>query len=171
MKLSEASKYLTDKCVLITGHTGFKGTWLTLFLEEFAVEVWGLSLEPDKNSLYSRLNRAGVIPEAFIDIRDREKLDPFMERCQPDIVFHLAAQPLVLESYRDPLGTLETNIMGTANVINKAIKLKNSKLIAVITTDKVYENQNLGTIVFETFNYYGNRQLTTYARLGKRSVY
>ena len=150
MKLSEASKYLADKRVLITGHTGFKGTWLTLLLEEFAVEVWGLSLEPDKNSLYSRLNRVGIIPEAFIDIRDREKLDQFMDLCQPDIVFHLAAQPLVLESYRDPLGTLETNIMGTANVINKAIKLKKSKLIAVITTDKVYENQNLGNRFVET---------------------
>ena len=150
MKLSEASKYLADKRVLITGHTGFKGTWLTLLLEEFAVEVWGLSLEPDKKSLYTRLNRAGVIPEAFIDIRDREKLDSFMDQCQPDIVFHLAAQPLVLESYRDPLGTLETNIIGTANVINKAIKLKNSKLIAVITTDKVYENKNLGNRFVET---------------------
>jgi CDP-glucose 4,6-dehydratase len=150
MKLSEASKYLADKRVLITGHTGFKGIWLTLLLEEFAVEVWGLSLEPDEKSLYTRLNRAGIIPEAFIDIRDREKLDLFMDRCQPDIVFHLAAQPLVLESYRDPLGTLETNIMGTANVINKAIKLKNSKLIAVITTDKVYENQNLGNRFVET---------------------
>lgn len=150
MKLSEASKYLADKRVLITGHTGFKGTWLTLLLEEFAVEVWGLSLEPDKKSLYTRLNRAGVIPEAFIDIRDREQLDSFMDQCQPDIVFHLAAQPLVLESYRDPLGTLETNIIGTANVINKAIKMKNSKLIAVITTDKVYENKNLGNRFVET---------------------
>ena len=155
MKLSEASKYLTDKRVLITGHTGFKGTWLTLLLEEFEVEVWGLSLEPDKNSLYSRLNRAGLIPEAFIDIRDREKLDQFMDSCQPDIVFHLAAQPLVLESYRDPLGTLETNIMGTANVINKALKLKKSKLIAVITTDKVYENQNLGNRFVETDSLFG----------------
>ena len=150
MKLSEALKYLTDKRVLITGHTGFKGTWLTLLLEEFAVEVWGLSLEPDKKSLYTRLNRADVIPEAFIDIRDREKLDSFMDQCQPDIVFHLAAQPLVLESYRDPLGTQKTNIKGTANVINKAVKLKNSKLIAVITTDKVYENQNLGNRFVET---------------------
>jgi len=155
MKLSEASKYLADKRVLITGHTGFKGTWLTLLLEEFGVEVWGLSLEPDKNSLYLRLNRTGLIPEAFIDIRDREKLYPFMERCQPDIVFHLAAQPLVLESYRDPLGTLETNIMGTANIINKAIKLKNLKLIAVITTDKVYENQNLGHRFVETDSLFG----------------
>ena len=150
MKLTEAAKYLADKRVLVTGHTGFKGTWLTLLLEEFRAEVWGLALKAEKDSLYSRLNREGAIPEEFIDIRDQKKLKGFFERCRPELVFHLAAQPLVLESYRDPVATLETNIMGTANVIQKSIDAQTPKVIAVITTDKVYSNENLGKRFIET---------------------
>ena len=98
--------------VLVTGHTGFKGVWLTLLLERLGVPVIGLSLPPEPDSLYSRIQREGAIRESFIDIRDFESVKRFMTTHRPAAVIHMAAQSLVLESYKTPRETFETNVMG-----------------------------------------------------------
>lgn len=126
--------------ILITGHTGFKGTWLTLLLESHGLEVSGISLSPEPESLYQRLNRKGQIREHFLDIRDFHTLEKTVVSINPSVVFHLAAQPLVLQSYFDPLGTFETNVMGTANLLQSISGLKERTYVVAVTTDKVYEN-------------------------------
>ena len=134
-----------SKCrVLVTGHTGFKGTWLTLLLEDLGIEVVGLALPHQRDSLYSTLNRAGKIPEYFTDIRNQYTLRSVFQEIQPDVIFHLAAQPLVLESYRSPVDTFTTNVMGTAHILEEALGIQSVKSIGVVTTDKVYKNQNFG---------------------------
>jgi CDP-glucose 4,6-dehydratase len=130
--------------VLITGHTGFKGAWLTLLLERLGIETVGYSLEADKDSLYKRLGRSGKIKEEIADIRDSENFTKFLNQTKPVAIFHLAAQPLVLESYKDPVGTFDTNVVGTAKVLEAARTCSNLKLISVITTDKVYRNDKSG---------------------------
>ena len=130
--------------VLVTGHTGFKGTWLTLLLERLRVPVVGLSLPAEPLSLYDRMNRKGAIPEAFLDIRDFDAVRGFMAKYTPGAIIHMAAQPLVLESYRIPRETFETNVMGTVNILDAAFATESVKGIVVVTTDKVYRNDNLG---------------------------
>jgi len=129
--------------VLVTGHTGFKGTWLTLLLEHFGVNVVGYSLKPTKNSLYSLLERRDKIHETFSEIRNLEKLEKFISKTKPRAVVHLAAQPLVFESYKSPLDTFDINVMGTANLLNSCFKFGSIEKILTITTDKVYKNDNL----------------------------
>jgi CDP-glucose 4,6-dehydratase len=130
--------------VMITGHTGFKGTWLTLLLESQGIEVSGLSLHPEEDSLYSRLERNGKIHENFVDIRDFNSVNSVINSVKPSVIFHMAAQPLVLQSYIDPRGTFETNVMGTANILESVSGLKNRSYVVAITTDKVYENHETG---------------------------
>lgn len=132
------------KKILVTGHTGFKGAWLTLLLERLGYEVCGISLEAEKDSLFHALNRVGAIEEEFIDIRNREMLNNVMAKLNPSIVFHLAAQPLVLKSYREPVETFEVNVIGTANLLDSAFKSNSIEAVSVITTDKVYANNNSG---------------------------
>jgi CDP-glucose 4,6-dehydratase len=138
-----------DGPVLITGHTGFKGTWLTLLMETLGIEVHGLSLPPDKDSLYARLGRQGKIEESFADIRSFSAVEEFISNRKHAAVFHMAAQPLVIESYRSPLLTFETNVIGTANVFHAATKVNSSKAVIAITTDKVYRNENQGKLFKE----------------------
>jgi CDP-glucose 4,6-dehydratase len=156
MDTGEVASIFQGKKILVTGHTGFKGTWLTLLLEKYGLEVTGISLEPEPGCLYEALNRKGAISEYFIDIRNRTSLEAVVKSIKPQIVFHLAAQPLVLKSYQDPLGTFETNVIGTANLLNSLINLATTEVIAVATTDKVYENHNLGIRFKETDSMYGN---------------
>jgi CDP-glucose 4,6-dehydratase len=130
--------------VMVTGHTGFKGSWLTLLLEELNVPVVGFSLPPMKDSLFDRAERTGAIPEAFQDIRDNKALLDFMAEYQPSAVIHMAAQPLVLESYLNPRETFETNVMGTVNVLDCSFKTDSIKVVIVVTTDKVYRNDDSG---------------------------
>jgi CDP-glucose 4,6-dehydratase len=130
--------------ILVTGHTGFKGTWLTLLLQHLDVPVIGLSLAPEAESLFSRAGRTGAIPETFIDIRDFDKVSKFMSAHQPSAVIHMAAQPIVLESYRTPRETFETNVMGTVNLLDSAFNTEFVKAVVVVTTDKVYRNDNSG---------------------------
>jgi CDP-glucose 4,6-dehydratase len=132
--------------ILITGHTGFKGTWLTLLLEELGVACVGLSLREQKGSLFERLNREGSIPEVFGDIKDYS----VVER-----TFHLAAQPLVIESYKNPIETFGTNVMGTANVLDISVRESNVKAVIAVTTDKVYKNDELGRKFVESDPLYG----------------
>jgi CDP-glucose 4,6-dehydratase len=129
-----------DGPVLITGHTGFKGTWLTMLLENLGIRVVGLSLPPLNNSLYNRANRIGKIREYFSDISDLDSTQGIVNKIKPSAIVHLAAQPLVLESYNKPLETFSVNVMGTANVLEAAFKCGSVKAILVATTDKVYEN-------------------------------
>ena len=130
--------------VLVTGHTGFKGTWLTLLLQHMNIPVIGLSLAPENDSLYDRANRMGSIPEGFLDIRNLKSLTDFITIHEPSAVIHMAAQPLDLESYRIPRETFETNVMGTVNVLEAAFKTASVEAVVVVTTDKVYRNDNTG---------------------------
>ena len=130
--------------ILLTGHTGFKGTWMTYLLEYLQVPVIGFSLEAEKNSLFERTGRRGLIPEAFTDIRDFEALRRFMDVYKPSVIIHMAAQPLVIKSYESPRETFDINIMGTANVLDLAFESDFVKKIIVVTSDKVYLNTNSG---------------------------
>jgi len=142
MDKQSLKEFFTGKKVLITGHTGFKGGWLTQMLLELGAHIIGYSLKPNTvPNLFSILNLKDKIKNYFGDIAEYEKLFKVMMDEKPDIVFHLAAQPLVRDSYDDPLYTYRTNILGTANVL-QAIKNTSSVRAAVmITTDKVYENK------------------------------
>lgn len=136
--------------ILITGHTGFKGTWLTLLLESLGIPVVGFSLPPEKNSLFDLTRREGCIPEVFGDIRGISDLKEFFDRYRPAAIIHLAAQSLVLESYKKPLETFETNVMGTANILKVAFETNSVEAVVIATTDKVYRNNNSGTPFLET---------------------
>ncbi len=130
------------KKVLVTGHTGFKGSWLSLILSRLGAEVYGISLSPDKNTrLYSEAKIYELMAkEFFLDIRDYQKIQLTISNLNPDYIFHLAAQSLVRKSVRDPLETFSTNIMGSANVILASVTNPSLLGITVATTDKVYEN-------------------------------
>ena len=130
-----------NKKVLITGHTGFKGGWLCKLLLEFGSKVSGISLEADKISLYNLLKLDNEVDSHICDIRKLENIDRIIKEINPDIIFHLAAQPLVIESYNNPLYTFETNIMGTINILEAIRKLNNLECAIMITTDKVYDNK------------------------------
>lgn len=136
--------------LLLTGHTGFKGTWMTFLLEHLNVPVVGYSLPAEKDSLYDRAERAGIIPEVFEDIRDYDALDRFIDLHKPSTIIHMAAQPLVLSSYENPRGTFDVNVMGTVNVLDIAFKKDFIEAIVVVTTDKVYRNDNSGRAFVET---------------------
>ena len=126
--------------VLVTGHTGFKGSWLSLWLRMLGADVCGISLDPDTNPNHFDLLNVDL-EDHRVDIRDSGAVENIFNNFQPEIVFHLAAQPLVRRSYNEPLYNWSTNVMGTANVL-EACRLTNSvKAIVAITTDKVYENQ------------------------------
>jgi len=128
--------------VLITGHTGFKGSWLTLWLKSLGAEISGYALEPEyKNSHYSLLNIHNI-NSIYEDIRDRNKLFNFIERTRPEIIFHLAAQSLVIKSYYKPYETMNINIVGTLNILEACRKFKFIKALINVTSDKCYKNKN-----------------------------
>jgi CDP-glucose 4,6-dehydratase len=136
--------------LLITGHTGFKGTWMTFLLEHLNVPVVGYSLPAEKDSLFDRAERTGAIPEVFADIRDYVALEKFIDLHRPSTIIHMAAQPLVLKSYENPRETFDVNVMGTVNVLDIAFKKDFVKAIIVVTTDKVYRNDNSARAFVET---------------------
>lgn len=137
------SKVWVGKKVLITGHTGFKGAWLTLILHSLGAKVYGIGLDvEDSRALYSAANLAALLEKEFTgDIRDEVFLDTVFATTDFDYVFHLAAQSLVIKSYKNPIETITTNVIGTANVLIRALKSKSLKGISIITTDKVYRNE------------------------------
>lgn len=135
--------------LLLTGHTGFKGTWMTFLLEHLSVPVIGYSLPREKDSLHDRAQRTGFIPEVFTDIRDYEALERFIDLHRPSTIIHMAAQPLVLESYESPRKTFDINVMGTVNLLDIAFRKDCVKAIIVVTTDKVYRNDNSGDAFVE----------------------
>ena len=128
------------KKVLVTGHTGFKGSWLSLWLNKLGAEVIGYAIDvPTQPNHFELLNLG--ITSIMGDVLDKEKIFKTIEAQQPDIVFHLAAQSLVRKSYRKPIETIETNIMGTANILESCRKNKHVKAIVIITSDKCYQNR------------------------------
>jgi CDP-glucose 4,6-dehydratase len=149
LKLGEHLRALPGP-ILITGHTGFKGAWLTFLLEHLGVATIGYSLAPGENSLYKRANLTGKIPEIYADIRDSKTFSTFLASHKPSAIFHLAAQPLVLQSYKTPRETFDINVMGTANVLDEAFKTDFVQAVTVVTTDKVYRNDNSGRAFVES---------------------
>jgi CDP-glucose 4,6-dehydratase len=135
----------------VTGHTGFKGAWLTILLRELGHEVHGYSLDPIRGSLFEKAN-LGVLCASDIraDIRDNAKLSEELSRVSPDVIVHLAAQPLVRYGYEHPEETYTTNIDGTLNVLSAAKHLEGLLALLVITTDKVYKNTSKGSGYVET---------------------
>lgn len=130
--------------VFLTGHTGFKGGWLSLWLKSLGADVLGYSLEPNTNpALFNELQLDKQIKSVFGNILDREKLEKTMSEFNPDIVFHMAAQPLVRLSYSEPVMTYETNVIGSLNVLEAARKCSNVKAFVNVTTDKCYENKEV----------------------------
>lgn len=139
VKVSELSTFFEGKKVFITGHSGFKGSWLSLWLVTLGAELFGYALPPEYNNfIYSELFTEKN--ETLADIRDVKRLEEAILNFEPDYFFHLAAQPLVRKSYDFPLETFDTNIMGTANVLSALRKLKKKCTVVIVTTDKVYEN-------------------------------
>ncbi|MHC1706500.1 MAG: CDP-glucose 4,6-dehydratase [Bacteroidales bacterium] len=128
------------KKVLLTGHTGFKGSWLLYWLTSMGAEVKGISLEPATDPAHIVLLEMPHTSE-ILTINDREKLEEAVVSFNPDIIFHLAAQALVRASYEDPAATFMTNVMGTVNILDISRKLKDLKAIVVVTSDKCYDNK------------------------------
>lgn len=128
--------------VLVTGHTGFKGGWLALWLTQVGAHVTGLALEPESERGIYMAARVGEGLDSHIqDLRDADAVRRVMERCEPEVVFHLAAQPLVRYSYLHPLETYATNVMGTAHVMEAVRHTPSVKVVVVVTSDKCYENR------------------------------
>lgn len=137
--------FFRGKRVLITGHTGFKGSWLSIWLHELGAEVVGVGLEPYSEKDNFILSGIGNKIKADIraDIRDGQKMKDIFAEYQPEIVFHLAAQPLVRLSYEEPVETWETNVMGSINIMEAFRTCESAKVAVMITTDKCYENREI----------------------------
>ena len=132
---------LANKRILVTGHTGFKGSWLSIVLNEIGAHLYGLSLlSNNPNSLYESANIDKLyVKEYFMDIRDYDGIKTSIDEINPDYVFHLAAQSLVLVSIKNPIDTFSTNILGTANLLEILLSRENLKGILLVTSDKVYK--------------------------------
>jgi CDP-glucose 4,6-dehydratase len=146
VELMTVEKNLTDsykgKTVLITGHTGFKGSWLALWLESLGAEVIGYSLDPPTDpSMFQATGLSGRIVDIRGDVLDCNKLLETVKKYRPEFIFHLAAQPLVRSSYKNPLKTFNVNVMGTANILESIRLSQISTTCVCITSDKCYENQ------------------------------
>lgn len=140
--LEQLQSYYAGKKVFLTGHTGFKGTWMMALLHRLDAQVKGYALAPEDSAPFHNLFASNGIAESIIaDIRDKERLKKEILSFQPDYIFHLAAQPLVLLSYEIPAETFEVNVVGTANVLEAAKALEKVCNIIVVTTDKVYDNK------------------------------
>lgn len=130
------------KKVFLTGHTGFKGSWMLAWLNKLGADVKGYALEPEKDTdLYWKIQGNDLCKSIFADIRDKERLRTEIIAFEPDFIFHFAAQPLVRDSYEKPIETFDVNVMGTIMVLDALRFLKKPCAAIIITTDKVYENK------------------------------
>lgn len=125
--------------VLVTGHTGFKGSWLTTWLQLLGADVAGLALPPDTEPSHWRLLNLALAREYVVDVRDHHRVQEALQDCQPEFVFHLAAQPLVRRSYREPVETFGTNVLGLVHLLEAVRTCKSVRFVVNATTDKVYE--------------------------------
>lgn len=144
MELQSLEKFYCNKKVLVTGHTGFKGSWLCFILSLMGADVYGYALPPSAcPNAYGIMKVENKVHSCFGDIRDFEKLNQWMQTVNPDIVFHLAAQPIVRESYQLPRETYEINTMGTVNLLDCVRKCEHITSVINVTTDKVYDNLDI----------------------------
>lgn len=140
-----------SKRVLLTGHTGFKGSWLALWLHKLGADVTGLALSPHTSpNLFTEAGIEGNLTHRVVDIRQADAVSAVVRDANPEVVFHMAAQALVRESYRDPLGTWATNVQGTAHVLDAVRSHSSCKVVVAVTTDKVYENREINHAYSET---------------------
>ena len=136
------NNFFDGKRVMVTGHTGFKGTWLCQMLIDLNADVTGYSLAPQTKPSLFELSQMNSRIKSFIgDIRDYKNLSDVFEKTRPEIVFHLAAQPIVREGYKDPRYTYDTNVMGTVNILDCIRTIGGVKSVVIVTTDKVYLNR------------------------------
>ena len=150
--------FYKGKKVLVTGHTGFKGSWLCSILLECGAEICGIGLLPNTDpALFNLLDLENRIQSHILDIRDLQNVKRIFDEFKPEIVFHLAAQPLVIDSYKNPVYTFDVNVIGTVNIL-ECIRLNPCvKSFVNVTTDKVYENQeqeNYGYVETDRLNGY-----------------
>jgi CDP-glucose 4,6-dehydratase len=150
--LSYLAPYFKDKKILLTGHTGFKGAWMLQVLARMGAKICGYSLAPENtHDLFNQINGEQLCVQHLIeDIRDTTRLKQAIISFEPDFIFHLAAQPLVIDSYSNPLYTFEVNAQGTANLLDAMKQLSKKCICICITTDKVYENPETGIPFTET---------------------
>jgi CDP-glucose 4,6-dehydratase len=141
MNMQEALQGYAGKRVLVTGHTGFKGAWLTFILRELGAEVMGCALPPDSGpSHFDLLGLEDRIAHVVVDIRDRSALSTAVQSFQPEYVFHLAAQALVRQSYDDPVETFATNVLGSVHLLDAVAQCESVRSLVYVTSDKCYEN-------------------------------
>lgn len=139
--VNELYSFYTNKRILITGDTGFKGSWLSIMLKNWGAEIFGYSLEAEnKYDNYNSCLLKNKIKHKTGDIRDQKRFRRYINEIKPDLIFHLAAQPLVLKSYKEPFDTFETNIIGTINLLEAIRESSFCKAVLIITTDKCYRN-------------------------------
>jgi CDP-glucose 4,6-dehydratase len=136
--------------VLLTGHTGFKGSWLLMLLETLGAKVTGISLKPEADGLFCQIGGAARCIHIVNDVRDYDAVQAIVAAAKPEIILHLAAQPLVRQSYLDPLETISTNVLGTANVLEAARSIDGLLAIVSVTTDKCYANDGRTTGYLES---------------------
>lgn len=140
--MQDLSSYYSGKKVFITGHTGFKGSWLTACLYQLGARLKGYALAPEyENGLFNLLRPLQLIETTIADVRDKRLLQNEINAFQPDFIFHLAAQALVRRSYKIPAETFDVNVIGTANLLEAVNSLSKKCTVVVITTDKVYQNK------------------------------
>lgn len=153
--VSQLRTAYSGKRVLVTGHNGFKGSWLVALLNHIGAEVHGVSLEIQNDSAFKLFHNQGKHQNYVQDIRDFSALDELVKKIKPDVVFHLAAQALVLDSYVKPRETFEVNVLGTANLLD-SLNSSSCRGVVVVTTDKVYKNDNSGRSFEENDELWGH---------------
>ena len=142
MEVIAVNDFWKDRRVLITGHTGFKGSWLVMLLKRLGAEVYGYALEVDTlPSLFEQADIEGQCHHTIADVQDHTTLRKYIISVQPDIVLHLAAQSLVRHSYKEPLETWRINVMGTIHLLDSLRQVKEKCAVVIVTTDKVYDNR------------------------------
>ena len=141
---SDLRSFWQGKKVFLTGHTGFKGSWLALWLQHLGAEVWGYARAPEGGqNLFTQARVAQQMHSVIADICDTERLMATLKDCQPDIVMHLAAQSLVRHSYEHPIETYQTNVMGTVHVLEAIRQIPTVRAVVNITSDKCYANREM----------------------------
>ena len=141
--LEKVPKTWQGRRVFLTGHTGFKGSWLALWLSRLGAKVRGYALDPcTEPNMFNLASVGAVVDDVRGDVRDYAKLEAAMTEFAPEVVFHLAAQPIVRRSYADPISTYATNVMGTVHLLEAVRKTSSVRAVVCVTTDKCYQNQN-----------------------------